>query len=107
MTLSSIVSLSRPGTTINLLPGTYDDPDHCYLVFNQSDIRLTAPHGGVTFSCSACAGAALVLAASGTELRGIVFTGLTLMGGGRGEEVEASLVQTNVTGSHRSPYPTP
>jgi len=73
VTLSSIVSQSLPGTTINLLPGTYDDPDHCYMVFNQSDIRLIAVHGGVTFSCSACAGAALVLAASGTELRGIVF----------------------------------
>ena len=104
MTLSSIVSQSLPGTTINLRPGTYADPDHCYMVFNQSGIRLIAERGGATFSCSACAGAALVLAASGTELRGIVFKGLTLMGGGGGETFEASLVETNVTGSHRSHY---
>ena len=44
-----------------------------------------------------------MLAADGTQLRGIVFKGLTLMGGGD-HEITASLVESNVTGSRRSHY---
>ena len=58
--------------------------------------------GTAVFECSACAGAALVLYASGIEMRGLVFKGLTLIGGT--QEVEATLVNTNVSESKRSHY---
>ena len=92
--LSSLVAGLPPGSTIELQPGTYDQPEHCYLVFKHQ-ITLLGKQvflSKVRFSCSICSSAAIVLAASDVHIEGIEFDGLTIMSG---EAVQPSLTLKN------------